>query len=108
MLGLLERRCARAGLPRPQHATPSRWLAEVSERMAGAAPAIRPLSEEIAAFVSLADQALYAPAFVGNTAEGTCRSAGRIWSLKQLMTVMSLEKAATPKNVGQHAIKEFS
>ncbi len=108
MLGLLERRCARAGLPRPQHATPSRWLAEVSERMAGAAPAIRPLSGEIAAFVSLADQALYAPAFVGNTAEGTCRSAGRIWSLKQLMTVMSLEKAATPKNVGQHAIKEFS
>jgi PleD family two-component response regulator len=35
-------------------------LAEVSERMVVAVPSIRPLPDEITAFVRLADQALYA------------------------------------------------
>jgi hypothetical protein len=108
MLGLFERRCARAGLPRPRYATPSRWLAEVSERMAVAAPAIRPLSDEITAFLRLADQALYAPAFAGGKAEEACRSAGRIWSWKHLMAVMSLERYATPPNAGKHLNKGLS
>ena len=92
MLGLLERRCARAGLPRPRYETPSRWLAEVSERMIVAVPSIRQLPDEITAFVRLADQALYAPAFAGGKSEEACRSAGRIWSWKNLMAVMSLER----------------
>jgi transglutaminase-like putative cysteine protease len=108
MLGLLERRCARAGLPRPVYATPSRWLADVSERMVVAAPSIRPLSDEITAFVRLADQALYAPAFAGGKAEEACRSAGRFWSWKHLMAVMSLERFATPPNAGKHFKKELS
>jgi hypothetical protein len=108
MLGLLERRCARAGLTRPRSATPSRWLAEVSERMVVAAPSIRLQSDEITAFVQLADQALYAPAFVGGKAEEACRSAGRIWSWKHLMAVMSLERFATPPNAGKQMNKELS
>jgi protein-glutamine gamma-glutamyltransferase len=108
MLGLLERRCARAGLPRPRYATPSRWLAEVSERMVVAAPSIRPLSDEITAFVRLADQALYAPAFAGGKAEEACRSAGRIWSWKHLMAVMSLKRLVTTPNAGKHLNKELS
>jgi protein-glutamine gamma-glutamyltransferase len=108
MLGLLERRCARAGLPRPRYATPSRWLAEVSERMVVAAPSIRPLADDITAFVQLADQALYAPAFAGGRAEEACRSAGRIWSWKHLMAVTSLERFATPPNSSKHLNKELS
>jgi transglutaminase-like putative cysteine protease len=108
MLRLLERRCARAGLPRPRYETPSRWLAEVSERMVVAVPSIRPLPDEITAFVRLADQALYAPAFAGGEAEEACRSAGRIWSWKHLMAVMSLERCGTPQNAGKHLNKELS
>jgi hypothetical protein len=108
MLRLLERRCARAGLPRPRYETPSRWLAEVSERMVVAVPSIRPLPDEITAFVRLADQALYAPAFAGGEAEEACRSAGRFWSWKHLMAVMSLERFATPPNAGKHLNKELS
>lgn len=108
MLRLLERRCARAGLPRPRYETPSRWLAEVSERMVVAVPSIRPLPDEITAFVRLADQALYAPAFAGGEAEEACRSAGRFWSWRHLMAVMSLERFATPPNAGKHLNKELS
>jgi hypothetical protein len=83
-------------------------LAEVSERMVVAVPSIRPLPDEITAFVRLADQALYAPAFAGGEAEEACRSAGRFWSWKHLMAVMSLERFATPPNAGKHLNKELS
>jgi hypothetical protein len=76
--------------------------------MVVAAPSIRPLSDEITAFVRLADQALYAPAFAGGQAEEACRSAGRIWSWKHLMAVMSLKRLVTPPNAGKHVNKELS
>jgi hypothetical protein len=73
-----------------------------------AVPSIRQLPDEITAFVRLADQALYAPAFAGGKAEEACRSAGRIWSWKHLMAVMSLDRFATPPNAGKHLKKELS
>jgi len=107
-LGLLERRCARAGLPRPRHATPSRWLAEVSERMPVAGPTIRPLPDEITAFVSLADQALYSPVFPGRKTHEACRSAGRIWSWKRLTSATSQKRFPTRTHAVSHQTKELS
>ena len=107
-LGLLERRCVRAGLPRPRHATPSRWLAEVSERIAVAGPTSRPLPDEITAFVSLADQALYSPVFPGRKTHEACRSAGRIWSWKRLTSATSQKRFPTRPHAVSHQTKELS
>lgn len=109
MLGLLDRRCARAGLPRPRHATPSRWLAEVAERMAAVAPAIRTLPDEVTAFMRLADQALYAPAFADTQTREACRVAGRIWSWKHLAAITDQGKnTAMPPQARFHRRQELS
>jgi len=108
MLGLLERRCVRAGVPRPRSVTPSRWLAEVSERMSVAAPVLGPQPDEIMDFVRLADQALYAPAFAGGKTQDACRSAGRVWSLKRLMALTSPKRDQRQPNARKHLAKELS
>ena len=108
MLGLLERRCVRAGLPRPRSVTPSRWLAEMSERMSVAAPVIDPQLDKITDFVRLADQALYAPAFAGGKTQDACRSAGRVWSLRRLMAVTSPKRDQRQPNARKHLAKELS
>ena len=83
-LGVFERRAARVGMPRPRHLTPSRWLAEVAQRLSAAAPASGAFSSEGKAFVMLADQALYlpgeSPVVSGRHVDDACRTAGEIWS----------------------------
>ena len=95
-LVLLDRRCRRAGLPRPCHKTHARWLTELSQRMAVATPAIRTLPDEIIAFARLADQALYSSVFVDQKTEESCRLAQQIWSWKHVTDLVSRE--ARPAN----------
>lgn len=71
----LERRCRRAGVPRPRHLTPTRWLGEV----AGA-----PVP---AALLTLVDAALYAPpqvAIAPAEARAFSTLAGQTWSWARL------------------------
>lgn len=71
----LERRCRRAGVPRPRHLTPTRWLGEV----AGA-----PVP---AALLALVDAALYAPpqvAIAPAEARAFSALAGQTWSWARL------------------------
>lgn len=80
---LLDRRCGRAGLPRPRHLTPARWLSMLHERIAiavpgAAAPAI------VDAFVDAADIAFYAPFIPEQIPMSPVRAAPAVWSWRHL------------------------
>jgi hypothetical protein len=76
--------------------TPSRWLAEVAQRMSAAVPAIGGFSSDGKAFVMLADQALYLPGEspVGSEShvDDACRTAGEIWSWGHFAALTAVEK----------------
>ena len=81
---LLDRRCRRAGLPRPRHLTPTRWLGIVHERIA----AVTPVAAEPAlaqAFVRAADVALYATTPPDHSSLSSVRAAPTVWSWRHLM-----------------------
>jgi hypothetical protein len=80
LVRLLERRSARAGLPRPRHMTPARWLDQVAGRISAAVPVAGPLGADGRRFTMLADEALYAPAFAGRGIDEACHSARAVWS----------------------------
>jgi transglutaminase-like putative cysteine protease len=96
LLGVFERRAARVGMPRPRHLTPSRWLAEVAQRMAAAVPASGAFSSDGKAFVMLADQALYLPGESplpsGSHVDDACRTAGEIWSWEHFAALTAVDK----------------
>jgi transglutaminase-like putative cysteine protease len=99
-VALLDRRCRRAGLPRPPHTTPPRWLAELSERMTAIRGVATPCDEQGRAFVRLADAALYAPAFRCAQAEDRRRSAEAIWSLENLAALSAARRARPSTSPG--------
>jgi hypothetical protein len=86
---LLDRRCSRAGLPRPRHLTPSRWLGIVHERITAAAPAAA--EPTVArAFVRMADIALYAPAAPDHCFLSSVQAAPAVWSWRHLIAARRL------------------
>jgi hypothetical protein len=86
---LLDRRCSRAGLPRPRHLTPARWLGIVHERIAAAAPtAAKPAVAQ--AFVRAADVALYAPAATAPCSPASVKAAPAVWSWRHLTATRRL------------------
>jgi hypothetical protein len=92
LVALLDRRCRRAGVPRPPALTPARWLAELATR--GAAPGRRPPASDEPAlhgFRRLADAALYDPlwqaAADGASIRDTCRTAERHWTYDRLLAL---------------------
>lgn len=86
---LLDRRCSRAGLPRPRHLTPARWLGIVHERIAAVAPAAA--EPTVArAFVRAADIALYAPATSAPCSLSSVQAAPAVWSWRHLTAVRRL------------------
>jgi len=81
---LLDRRCRRAGLPRPRHLTPARWLGIVHERIAAAAPAAaEPALAR--AFVRAADLALYGQASPDPPTLSSVKAAPAVWSWRHLV-----------------------
>jgi transglutaminase-like putative cysteine protease len=88
VLRLLDRRCARAGLPRPRHRTPTNWLAELA---AGIQSDIRPADGR--PFLDRAARALYMPPpdlplpSDHETLGQIHRSAEAIWSWRNLRTL---------------------
>lgn len=86
---LLDRRCSRAGLPRPRHLTPARWLGIVHERISAAAPAAaEPTVAQ--AFVRAADIALYAPAASDHCSLSSLQAAPAVWSWRRLIAARRL------------------
>ena len=80
---LLDRRCDRAGLPRPRHLTPARWLGVIHERIAAVAPtAAEPIVAQ--AFVRAADIALYAPTGSTHCSLSSVQAAPAVWSWRHL------------------------
>jgi hypothetical protein len=89
LVALLDRRCRRAGVPRPPAVTPPRWLAELATRGVvrdGRPPASAESS--IHDFRRLADAALYDPRWRAVADAGsirdTCRTAERLWTFDKL------------------------
>jgi len=89
LVALLDRRCRRAGVPRPDAITPPRWLAELASR--DAPPGTPPLVADepaIRGFRRLADAALYDPRWpaVADNASilATCLTAERLWTYDRL------------------------
>ncbi|MFM8805416.1 MAG: transglutaminase-like domain-containing protein [Planctomycetia bacterium] len=87
LLRLLERRATRAGLPRPRHITPSRWLDHVAMRISSAVPAAGPVGPDGRRFTLLADEALYAPVFAGRGVDAACNAARTTWSWRHVAAV---------------------
>lgn len=83
-LALLDRRCRRAGVPRPPHTTPPYWLAELAERMSADSKSPWGRGEDCRIFMRLADAALYAPIFRSAYAAEQRRMAHGVWSLHNL------------------------
>jgi transglutaminase-like putative cysteine protease len=81
-VALLDRRCRRAGLPRPRHVTPSRWLEILHARMPAASES-RP-GDQARAFVGLADWALYGPQQPAPVVASSVTSAPAVWSWRHL------------------------
>ncbi len=81
MLGLLDRRCGRAGLPRPLHRTPTAWLGLLAREFKATAGAAAADAE---AFLDLATRRLYQPrpatAVDHETLGRLLRAAERTWS----------------------------
>lgn len=80
---LLDRRCARAGMPRPRHMTPARWLGMVHERIVAALPVAAQAGDALA-FVQAADLALYAPSFSEPIPMAPVKAAAAVWSWRHL------------------------
>lgn len=80
---LLERRCGRAGLPRPPHFTRARWLSVLYERIAAAVPGAAAPSVALA-FIEAADAAFYAPADAERISLSPVRAAPAVWSWRNL------------------------
>lgn len=91
-VALLDRRCRRAGLARPRHVTPPRWLAAVGERIPDARP-----REQAGAFLRLADEALYAPEFRPRPDAAGHRAAAGVWSLRTLAAIRAARAGAAPQ-----------
>jgi len=86
---LLDRRCGRAGLPRPRHLTPARWLGIVHERIAAVAPAAAQPAAA-GAFVRAADIALYASAASDQYSLSSVKAAPAVWSWRHLVAARRL------------------
>jgi hypothetical protein len=86
---LLDRRCGRAGLPRPRHLTPARWLGIVHERIVAVAPAAAQPAAA-GAFVRAADIALYAPDASNQCSLSSVKAAPAVWSWRHLVAARRL------------------
>jgi hypothetical protein len=89
LLALLDRRCNRSGLRRPAHATPSSWLAALSGRGDPTTRGYR--SQDVEAFIALAEQALYAPRLPTGRAVWAFRLATDVWSWRNLAAIRACQ-----------------
>jgi hypothetical protein len=92
LVALLDRRCRRAGVPRPRSVTPPRWLVELATRdTPPGMPTVRADEPSIRGFRRLADAALYDPhwpaAGDGASVRATCLAAERLWNYDRLRSL---------------------
>jgi transglutaminase-like putative cysteine protease len=88
-VAFLDRRCTRAGLPRPRHITPARWLDIIQERISAAATAVIPTTHA-RAFIQIADVALYGPPGSERLPTSSVTTAPAVWSWRHLTAARRL------------------
>jgi transglutaminase-like putative cysteine protease len=88
-VAFLDRRCARAGLPRPRHVTPARWLGIVQGRMSATMTAAVPAAHA-RAFVRIAEVALYGPPGSARLPSSSVTTAPAVWSWRHLASARRL------------------
>lgn len=88
-VAFLDRRCARAGLPRPRHVTPARWLDIVQGRMSATMTVAVPATHA-RAFVRIAEAALYGPPGSAPLPNASVTTAPAVWSWRHLSAARRL------------------